>query len=143
MMPSVMRIILFLTATAGLLSGCRLAPEDYAINTTWDFRYYRNQDGSLDSIPDTLKVPQVTFIKSVDVEGTGPVRKFRADCDVYTDGEIIIQNIWLANSTADSLSLVIDSLFFDRLTATDLFTMDGDRLILSAELTGIDLIFEK
>jgi len=120
-----------------------LAPDDHAINKSWSFKYYRNQDGSLDSIPDSLKVPLVIFSKSIDVEGNGPVRKFRADCDVYTDGEIIIQNLWLANSSEDSTSLMVDSIFFDRLTATDLFTLDGDRLILSADLTGIDMIFER
>lgn len=126
-----------------LVSGCRLASSDHAINKSWTFKYYRNQDGSLDSIPDTLKVPKVIFSESIDVEGNGPERKFRADCDVYTDGDIIIQNLWLANSTADSAVLAVDSIFFDRLTATDLFTLDGDRLILSADLTGVDMIFER
>jgi hypothetical protein len=126
-----------------LISGCRLAPDDHAINNSWSFKYYRNQDGSLDSIPDSLKTPLVIFSESIDVEGNGPVRKFKADCDVYTDGEIIIQNLWLANTTDDSASMLVDSIFFDRLTATDLFTLDGDRLVLSADLTGIDMIFEK
>lgn len=134
---------LYPLAAIFLFGSCDgLVSDNHVINQSWEFVHYRLTDGSLDSLSG-YSVPILIFKNSEDVSGNGPVRNFRAEAEIYEDGEILIQNFTLVGPVQDSLAEQVDSLYFDRLEGVSRFTFDGDRLILTSEIDKIDIVYRK